>query len=71
MNDWKRIYSTPLQHLALMVESALEQANFHPVVINKKDTSYHFGFYEIFVAPQEAEEAELFVSINFTHNQNE
>jgi hypothetical protein len=71
MNDWKRVYSTPLQHLALMVEAALEDADFHPVIINKKDSNYLFGFFEIFVSPQEAYEAEVFISVNFTQNQDE
>jgi len=71
MNDWKRIYSTPLQHLALMVEAALTDAEFHPVLINKKDTSYHFGFFEVFVHPQEAKEAETFVNHHFTQPEHE
>ena len=71
MSDWKHIYSTPLQHLALIVEAALADAEFHPVVINKKDTSYHFGFYEVFVHPQEAVEAEIFVNTHFSPNEDE
>jgi hypothetical protein len=54
-----------------MVEAALEDADFHPVIINKKDSNYLFGFFEIFVSPQEAYEAEVFISVNFTQNQDE
>jgi hypothetical protein len=51
MNDWKRIYSTKIAFRADLVMSVLEDREMNPILINKKDSNYHFGFYEVYVAP--------------------
>lgn len=51
MNNWKRIYHTKQAYRAEIVKAVLEDNGMQPVLINKKDSNYHFGYYEIYVAP--------------------
>lgn len=56
-NDWERVFSTPLAHMATFIEDLLTQQDLYPVVINKKDSNYLFGFFEIYVKPEFKEQA--------------
>ncbi|HEX8546118.1 MAG TPA: hypothetical protein VF691_04100 [Cytophagaceae bacterium] len=49
MNDWQKIHSTDKLHQADIIMHLLEEKGFNPVLINKKDTNYHIGLYEIYV----------------------
>lgn len=48
---WKRVFSSPQQHVAALVHSILQQHQVQAVLLNKRDTSYPFGFYEVHVPP--------------------
>ncbi len=48
-NDWVVVYSTDKQYVAEMISSLLESANLNSVIMNKKDSSYNFGEFEILV----------------------
>jgi hypothetical protein len=52
MHNWQIIYSTEKPFRAELVKSVLEEREYQPVLVNKKDTSYLFGNYEIYVAPK-------------------
>ncbi len=52
MDKWKSVYSTEVMVRSEIVKGVLGEHDIEAVVINKKDSSYHFGFYEISV-PQE------------------
>jgi hypothetical protein len=52
MHNWQKIYSTERPFRAELVKSLLEEREYQPVLVNKKDTSYLFGNYEIYVAPK-------------------
>jgi hypothetical protein len=51
MSNWRRVYSTKQPYRAEIVKAVLEDKGMHPVLVNKKDSNYHFGFYEVYVAP--------------------
>ena len=54
MSNWISVYSTQAAHRAEIVKAVLEEEGFSPVIINKKDSSYKFGYYEVHVAREEA-----------------
>lgn len=52
MNNWQRVFSTDKIYRAEIVKAVLEDNGLQPVIINKKDTAYQIGNYEVFVAPE-------------------
>ena len=57
MSNWVSVYTTPAAHRAEIVKAVLEEEELNPVIINKKDSSYKFGYYEVLVVEEEAVEA--------------
>ncbi len=57
MSNWVSVYSTQAAHRAEIVKAVLEEEGLSPVIVNKKDSSYKFGFYEVYVAQEEALQA--------------
>lgn len=54
MKDWQVVYKSENAQRAEIVKSILEEKEFHPVLINKKDSSYnYFGLFEVYVAPDD------------------
>lgn len=49
MENWSKIYATNKFHEAEIVKAVLEDHDIAAVILNKKDSSYHFGFFEIHV----------------------
>ncbi|HXA00662.1 MAG TPA: hypothetical protein VNW99_01670 [Cytophagaceae bacterium] len=50
MEGWQKIYSTDMPFRAEIVRFRLERQKYNPVLLNKKDSSYLFGNYEVYVA---------------------
>lgn len=57
MKNWQKVYFSDKVYRADIVKSVLEEKGLQPVIINKKDTSYHFGHYEVFVPIEEVLQA--------------
>lgn len=57
MSNWVSVYTTQAGHRAEIVKAILEEEGLSPVIVNKKDSSIKFGFYEICVSPEEAMQA--------------
>ncbi|MDN5214817.1 DUF2007 domain-containing protein [Fulvivirgaceae bacterium BMA12] len=49
MNDWQKVYSTEMIYRAEIVKDTLANHNIVAVVIDKKDTAYQLGHYEVHV----------------------
>ena len=49
MEGWQKIYSTDMPFRAEIVRLTLERQKYNPVLLNKKDSSYLFGNYEVYV----------------------
>ncbi|WP_313980998.1 putative signal transducing protein [Xanthocytophaga flavus] len=49
MPQWEKLYESPIGYRAEMVRIALESNNIPTVVLNKKDSSYLFGHFEVYV----------------------
>lgn len=49
MENWNKVYATNKFHEAEIVKGVLEEQDIQAVVLNKKDSAYHFGLFEIHV----------------------
>lgn len=49
MDKWSKVYATGKFHEAEIVKAVLEKNGIQSVILNKKDSSYHFGYFEIHV----------------------
>lgn len=53
MKDWQKVFSDKLQYRAEIVVAVLKDSGLQPVMMNKQDTSYQLGAYEIHVPANE------------------
>jgi hypothetical protein len=53
MVKWQKVYSDPSLHKAEIVKAILEDHSLKPVIVNKQDSNYKFGNFEIYVNPDE------------------
>jgi len=53
MDNWQKIFSDTGGYRAEIVKAVLEDSGLQPVLVNKKDTSFQFGLFEVFVAPDQ------------------
>lgn len=51
MADWQKVYQNSIQHKVSIVKAVLDDHNLNPVIVNKKDSSYQLGYFEVHVAP--------------------
>jgi hypothetical protein len=51
MKNWQVVYKSENAHRAEIVRAILEDEELNPVLINKKDSNYHFGLFEVYVSP--------------------
>ena len=67
MSQWKTVFKTEQQYQAEIVKDVLEEHGLHPVIINKKDSSYHFGYFEVHISEDQVLEAMQIIrnDINF------
>ncbi len=49
MGSWKKVFDTERMHEAEIVKGVLMENDIHAVVVNKKDSYYKFGHYEVMV----------------------
>lgn len=53
MDKWQKVYTSDLPYRAEIVKGVLAENKLNPVLINKKDTAYQIGHYEVHVAPED------------------
>ena len=51
MSNWQKVYFDKTEYRAEIVRAVLEDNGLQPVLINKKDSTYHLGQFEVHVAP--------------------
>ena len=64
MVKWTKIYSSSLQHEAELVKMVLVGEGVFATIINKQDTSYHFGEYEVYINERDTETATQIINEN-------
>ncbi|MFH1004450.1 MAG: hypothetical protein V1781_03000 [Bacteroidota bacterium] len=62
MNNWICIYSSPQLHDAEMVKGLLTFNEINSVLINKQDSLYKFGDFEIFVNRDDVVKAKYYLT---------
>lgn len=69
LDNWQKIFDTSFAHQAEIVQGYLEQQDIAAVIINKQDSSYHFGRYELYVPLKDAIIAKTIIvnEISFGH----
>jgi hypothetical protein len=67
MSNWQKVYTALISHHAEIVKGVLETHGIPAVVMNRKDSSYHFGHFEVMVPADNTIEALKIISdeINF------
>lgn len=53
MHNWQKVYEDTMEFRAELVRAILQEKNFNPVLVSKKDSAYHFGHFEVLVAPDQ------------------
>jgi hypothetical protein len=53
MKNWKTIYKTDKLYQAQIVKDYLQDKELQPIIVDKKDSAYQLGFYEIVVTVNE------------------
>lgn len=48
-SNWVKVYSTNFDYRAEIMKALLEEENIQAFIINKQDSSYHFGEIELYV----------------------
>jgi len=51
MSSWQKVYDDNQEYRASIVKSILEENHIDAVIVNKKDTNYQFGSFEVHVTP--------------------
>ena len=51
MTEWQKVYEDTTSYRAEIVKALLDDHDMHPVLINKKDSSYQLGHFEVHVKP--------------------
>lgn len=52
MSDWQKVYEDSQAYRAEIVKAVLDDREMNPVIVDKKDSAYQFGHFEIYVAPE-------------------
>ncbi len=61
-SSWAMIYSTGAPYKAELLKGLLSESGIASVVINKKDSSYHFGELELYVKAEDVVQAKRIIS---------
>ena len=52
MDSWQKVYSDTAEYRAEIVRAVLADRDMKPVLLNKKDSAYQLGHFEVLVAPE-------------------
>jgi hypothetical protein len=47
MSNWHSVFKTSIAHQAEIVKAVLNDAEIEAIILNQKDSSYHFGSIEV------------------------
>ena len=61
-NDWVKVFSTTDTFKAEIIKQMLLSNDIEAVVMNQKDSSYHFGFAEIYTKEIHVSKAKKIIS---------
>jgi uncharacterized protein with FMN-binding domain len=53
MSSWQKVYDDNQEYRASIVKAILKENHIDAVIVNKKDTNYQFGSFEVHVVPDD------------------
>ncbi|WMN12526.1 DUF2007 domain-containing protein [Marivirga salinae] len=53
MKNWKTVYKTDKLYQVQIVKDYLQDKDLQPIIVDKKDSAYQLGYYEIVVTVDE------------------
>ena len=53
MSKWQVVFTTRLLYKAEIVRGILEENNLKPVIMEKQDSMYKIGYFEVFVTQEQ------------------
>lgn len=62
MDNWISVYETDQPYRAELVKDLLNNEDVNAVILNRKDSSYHFGNIQVMVNPEDREKATKIVN---------
>ena len=62
MENWQKVFEARLNHQAKIVRDVLIAKQIPAVVMNKKDSMYHIGGFEVMVHPDNALKASMIIT---------
>lgn len=57
VEGWNVVYRSAYEYQASLVADILEENGLHPVMLDRKDDEFLIGEVEVYVSPEEAEQA--------------
>ena len=61
---WVKIYVSAEEYQAVLIKELLENHGLHPVYMDKRDDEFRLGEAQVYVAPEEHEEAKKVIAEN-------
>ncbi len=66
--NWSKVFESQHQHQAQIIHDYLIEKNIASVILNKKDSNYHWGRYELYVNPNESEIVKNIIAHDISFN---
>ena len=64
VEGWIMVHRSSHEYQSSLVRELLETHGLHPVLLDRKDDEFHIGDVEIYVSPEEADQARNVISEN-------
>ena len=61
VEGWEMVFSSTAEFEAKIILELLEKSGLHPVILNRRDNEFQIGDVEVYVAPEEKEQAETVI----------
>lgn len=61
VEGWEMVFSSTAEFEAKIILELLESHKLHPVILNRRDNEFQIGDVEVYVAPEEKEQAEALI----------
>lgn len=64
VEGWIKIYTSSEEYQAALIVELLKNNGLHPVLLDRKDDEFRIGEAEVYVAPEEAQQAKRIINEN-------
>lgn len=61
---WVKIYVSDEEYQAVLIKELLENHGLHPVYMDKRDDEFRLGEAQVYISPEELEEAKRVITEN-------